>query len=127
MPCDYSPYTLPTIAFVAGETQEFVFNTFFYSNRQPFGLSGCTANFSVVSYADKTGAPILTKSMQSRLSDGASVENVLTVTLTPSDTIDLSGKYIYQLTIRDVNGNVEIPKQGILLITNNINKDFIRK
>ena len=40
MPCDYSPYTLPTIDFVAGETQDFAFYTYFYKSHQPFALSG---------------------------------------------------------------------------------------
>ena len=31
------------------------------------------------------------------------------------------------ITIKDINGNIEIPKQGILFITNNINKSFIRQ
>ena len=35
MPCDYSPYTLPTIDFVAGETQDFAFYTYFYKSHQP--------------------------------------------------------------------------------------------
>jgi len=51
----------------------------------------------------------------------------LAVTLDPLDTVDLCGKYIYQITIKDINGNIEIPKQGILFITNNINKSFIRQ
>lgn len=50
-----------------------------------------------------------------------------TVTLSPIETVDLSGKYIYQIIIRDIDGDVEIPKQGILYITNNINKNFIRQ
>lgn len=54
MPCDYSPYTLPTIDFVAGETQDFAFYTYFYKSHQPFALSGCTANFSIVSFTNKT-------------------------------------------------------------------------
>lgn len=49
------------------------------------------------------------------------------LTVDPLDTVDLCGKYIYQITIKDINGNIEIPKQGILFITNNINKSFIRQ
>lgn len=127
MPCDYSPYTLPTIDFVAGETQDFAFYTYFYKSNQPFALSGCTANFSIVSFTNKTGVPILTKPMESHFNDDVTAENVLAVTLDPLDTVDLCGKYIYQITIKDINGNIEIPKQGILFITNNINKSFIRQ
>lgn len=127
MTCDYSPYTLPTIDFVGGETQNLAFNVYFYKNKQPFSLTGCTCNFSIVSFTNKKGAPILTKSMEAIYNDDVTANNVLTVTLTPSDTVDLCGKYIYQIIIRDVNGDIEIPKQGILYITNNINKNFIRQ
>lgn len=48
----------------------------------------------------------------------------LFVSITPEDTVDLWGKYIYQISIKDANGVVEIPNQGILYITNNIHKDF---
>ena len=109
-----NPYTLPTIEFVGGESQELLFNVYFYKNRKPFSMIGCTSNFSVVDFTNKKGSPILNKSMD-------------VLDLTPKETYELSGKYIYQITIRDVNGNVEIPKQGLMYITNNINKSFIQK
>ena len=125
--CDFSPYTLPTIDFVGGETQDLAFNVYFYKNKQPFSLTGCTCNFSIVSFTNKTGAPILSKPMDAIFNDDVSSDNVLTVTLEPTDTVDLFGKYIYQIIIKDINGDAEIPKQGILYITNNINKGFIRQ
>lgn len=126
MICDYSPYTLPTIDFVGGETQDLAFNVYFYKERKPFSLTGCDCNFSVVSFTNKMGAPILSKPMVTIYNDEGSSNNVLTVTLKSSETVDLCGKYIYQIIIRDVNGDAEIPKQGILYITNNINKSFFR-
>jgi hypothetical protein len=72
------------------------------------------------------GTPILTKSMKAIFNNDGTSDNVLTVTLLPTETVDLFGKYIYQIMIRDIDGDVEIPKQGILYITNNINKSFIR-
>lgn len=127
MICDYSPYTLPTIDFVGGETQNLSFNVYFYKNKQPFSLTGCTCNFSIVSYTNKRGSPILSKQMESAFNGDVTSDNVLTVTLTPAETVDLCGKYIYQVIIRDVSGDTEIPNQGILYITNNINKSFIRQ
>jgi len=124
---DYSPYTLPTIDFVGGETQDLAFNIYFYRNKRPYSLSGCTANFSIVSFRNKTGVPILTKEMGIRFNNEGTINNVLTVTLSPTETVDLSGKYIYEIQMRDIEGDVEIPKQGILYITNNINKGFIRQ
>lgn len=121
---DYNPYVLPTIDFVGGETQHLAFHVYFHTKDKPFSLTGCTCNFSVVSYRNKTGTPLITKAMTPAF--GGSVYNVLTVELQASETVDLYGKYIYQICIRDIDGDVEIPKQGILYVTNNINKPFIR-
>lgn len=126
MVCDYSPYTLPTIDFVGGETQDLAFNVYFYKNKQPFSLTGCTCNFSIVSFRNKKGTPILSKQMTPIFNNDGTSDNVLTVTLQPGETVDLDGKYIYQIIIKDINGDAEIPKQGILYITNNINKAFVR-
>ncbi len=123
---NFNPYTLPTIEFVGGETQDFMFKVYFYKNRRPFSLTGCTANFAIVSFTNKMGKPILTKPMEGVFNDEGTINNVLTVTLEPKETVDLCGKYIYQIQIKDISGNVEIPKQGILYITNNINRGFIR-
>ena len=123
---EYNPYTLPTIDFVGGETQDLVFNLFFYKNKRPFSTTGVSANFAIVSFTNKMGTPILTKPMEGAFNDEGTINNVLTVTLEPSETVGLNGKYIYQIQIRDIDGDVEIPKQGILYITNNINKNFIR-
>lgn len=126
MPYDMNPYILPTIDFVGGESQELLFNVYFHKSRKPFSMTGCTSNFSIVDFRNKVGIPLLTKTMNVLENADGSSFNVLSVNLTPLETYELSGKYIYQITIRDVNGNVEIPKQGLMYITNNINKGFIQ-
>lgn len=123
---DMNPYTLPTIEFVGGETQELLFNVYFYQNKKPFSMIGCTSNFSIVDFVNKRGTPILSKVMDVLENADGSALNIISVELEPLETYELSGKYIYQITIKDVNGNVEIPKQGLMYITNNINKSFIQ-
>ena len=128
MSCDYNPYTLPTVDFVGGSTQELAFNTFFSQNKRPFDLSACTANFAVINFVNKNGTPLISKQMdiiKSEDGDGT-VANVLKVVLLPEETVDLFGKFIYQITIQDISGEIEIPDQGILRIANNINKVFNR-
>ena len=126
MACNYSPYSLPTIDFVGGSTQEFEFNVYFCHEKKPFSMSGCECIFSIVSFTNKTGSAIISKKMEIGYNSQTETDNVLTVTLDSSDSVDLFGKYIYQITIRDVDGVVEIPKQGILYITNNIDKQFLK-
>ena len=123
-----NPYTLPAIDFVGGSTQDLVFHCYFYLNKQPCDLSSCTANFSLINFVNKNGEPLVSKQMTIRAEsdDEGAIQNILTVTLTPSDTVKLAGKYVYQITIKDVSGEVDIPNQGTLHIVNNINKSFVR-
>jgi hypothetical protein len=126
MNCDYSPYSLPTIDFVGGSTQELVFHTFFSQNKKSFDLSSCTASFALINFVNKNGSPLIAKPMEvSKSEDGdGTVTNVLRVVLLPEETVDLVGKFIYQITIQDISGEIEIPDQGIIRIANNINKSF---
>lgn len=120
-------YSLPEIDFVGGSSVDLVFNA--YANKddlEPFGLAGCEANFAVIDYINKTGEPVISKRMSARMNEGNTSYNVLFVELEPSDTLELFGKYIYQITIRDAKDNVDIPQQGIIFIHNNINKPFLR-
>lgn len=123
-------YTLPTIDFVAGSTQDFAFHCYFYANHKPHDLSSCEANFAIVSFNNKMGTPHIRKDMEivpgNDTAEG--VHNTLNVTLDPKDTVNLpTGKYIYQITIRDISGDMEIPNQGIIYLVNNIDKESITR
>ena len=117
-------YELPEISFVGCETRDLLFHLFTETGRV-FNASGAAAIFSVVGSVNRTGAPVLSKPM-TVLADDDGIESVLAVTLFPSETVNLYGKYIYQITIKDLSGETEIPSQGILGITNNIDKNIIR-
>lgn len=114
---------LPEISFVGGETRQFRFPLRDKKGRV-FDVSGATANFSVVGAMNRSGAPIVSKPMD-LVADENGITSVLTVTLLPAETVNLYGKYIYQVSIRDVYGDIEIPSQGVLFITNNIDRSFI--
>ncbi len=124
-----NPYTLPPMDFVGGSTQDLVFHCYHYLNRKAQDLSTCVANFSIINFVNKNGEPLVSKQMDIGADPGidGEIRNVLRVTLTPADTVNLpAGKYIYQITIKDISGDVEIPNQGIIHIINNINKSFAR-
>lgn len=114
---------LPEISFVGGETRQFRFPLRDKKGRV-FDVSGATANFSVVGAMNRSGAPIVSKPMD-LVADENGITSVLTVTLHPAETVNLYGKYIYQISICDVYGDIEIPSQGVLFITNNIDRSFI--
>ena len=125
--CDYSSYALPTINFIAGETQDLVFNVYFYRNKEVFNLDGCACSFSISNFMNQTGEPILVKNTNVNPDEVIMSNNRLMITLSSSDTIELSGKYVYQIVILDeITNAIEIPKQGILYIKNNIDKQTIQ-
>ncbi len=117
-------YNLPEISFVGGETHDLRFHLFTDTGRV-FNASGAKATFSIVYSVNRTGAPVLSKAM-SVIADDDGIESILAVTLLPKETVDLYGKYIYQITIQYMSGETDIPSQGILGITNNIDKSVIR-
>lgn len=116
-------YTLPELTFVGGKTQELRFNLK-DTNGEPYNASGSTVNFSICDYSYKTGAPLLSLT-PTLMADENGIADLLYVTIAPEDTLNLFGKYIYQITIIDISGRVEIPNQGIMNITKNINTGFI--
>jgi len=124
--CEHDIYALPTVEFVGGSTQEFAFHAYFHQNNKPISLETCSAKFSILDYMNKGGTPLLSKDMKIVLSADGTIMNVLTVTLQPSETVNMHGKYIYQITISDIDGAVDIPKQGILRIIDNIDKKIIQ-
>ena len=124
--CDYNPYELPTITFVGGETRDLAFHIYHYIGKRPYSLSECECTFSLVNFTTKGGKPILSKEMTVIYDETETIDNILTVTLESSESVNLFGKYIYQITIQDRAGEVEIPSQGIMYITNNIDKGIIR-
>lgn len=120
-------YSLPEVTFVAGQSNTLHWRLFMEQN-VPFNADGCTGNFALVDYSDKYNTePLVSKSLSFSVGDdGTGVKNVGSVDLLPNDTLGLYGKYIYQITIKDIDGEVEIPNQGIINIFHNINESFLK-
>ena len=120
-------YSLPEVMFVAGQSNTLRWRLFTEQN-VPFNADGCTGNFALVDYSDKySDEPLVSKPLSFLISDDATgVKNIATVDLLPNDTLGLYGKYIYQITIKNIDGEVEIPNQGIFNIFHNINESFLK-
>lgn len=129
MSCVPNQYTLPPIGFVGGSAQDLRFHVYWHTLNNPYDLSRCMSNFAIVGFANRRGSTILSKAMtvvKTGVSvDGNLVYNMLDVSLTSAETVALEGKYIYQISIKEDAGKIEIPSQGFLYITNNINKPYI--
>lgn len=120
-------YKLPEIHFIGGSSEDLQFDLYLdEAKRQPIDLQGGAAQFSLVDFSNRTGAPIVSKEMEIQKNKAQTGHNVVYVSLSPEDTVDLFGKYVYQITLRDAGGNIDIPHQGIVMIHNNIDKAFIK-
>lgn len=115
-------YTLPTINFVGGSTQELRFRL-----KDKFGnildSTGYTGNFAVCDYRFKDKTYIFHENLNF-IADENKIKSILKIIVNPASTRELYGKYIYQITIKDAAGKIAIPNQGIMNITKNIDQTF---
>lgn len=123
-------YQLPTMEFIGGENITLRWNLWALSiNEQmnkdvPFNANGCTVTFSLIDITNKTGEPIISRKCIPEIGDEGIASTVITY-LVPADTVNLRGKYIYQLTIVASDGAAEIPGQGVMYINNNIDRKLV--
>jgi len=115
------PVKLPEISFVAGDTQEWSFHVML-SSGEAFNLNGAAAQFAVQRPESRSAQPFWSKTMDVTVVDG---ERMLTLTLDSADSVEWEGMYIYQISILDSGGNFKIPGHGKLIVTRNIDADFL--
>ena len=122
--------TLPDIYVTGGCSEEMQFNML-SGNNVPLELTDFEINFSVANYSDLGGTPVINLSSsdaQSQISivEYEGIDAGIKVSISPSDTRYLSGKYIYQIAITDDSDN-SVSFQGIMHIRRNINPAFIEE
>lgn len=115
--------TMPEWNFVGGETQKRTF-TIYKPSGIAYDIPNGTASLAIVDFVNRDSDPVLSKQSSVTVdSDGKSCK--VAFTLDPSDTVSLFGKYLYQVTIKDGNGNASIPYHGIMVIARNIDQLFL--
>lgn len=117
-------FPLPPLYLMAGQTV--TFNWVLYDkDKEPVDALEFSGNFSVVSDTDRLADPILSKSITFALDDDSGDYNIATVDLDPEETVSWYGRYLYQLTFINGDGEVEIPGQGTIDVVRNINQSVI--
>lgn len=116
-------YTLPEINFVGGETNKYEFKLF-RLNGTAYNLPDATASIAITEAVNRCGLPLIIKAVPISASESGDYNRIL-IELHSSDTVNISGKYIYQISIKDSVGRLSVPNQGVLYIAENINKSFI--
>lgn len=117
-------YSLPDLVFRGGSSQQLVFNLKNYTSGEPFDLSGGSIIFSANDYINPTETPAL-KYAATLSSDAYGDKSIAKVTLAPADTKSLRGKYVYQLTMKDSDGNIDTNLAGLMVILENTYPDAI--
>lgn len=116
-------FSLPDWDFVGGSTQKRIF-TMTSTSGVVYDYPGSSASISIIEYVNR-GTPVLTKTATvGKDANGKYCE--VTVALSPSETLNMCGKYIYQLSIKDAAGNYSIPMYGAMHVADNINKAFVK-
>lgn len=111
-------YNLPNIDFVGGETIKVLFKLHSPSGA-PFSADGCNAVLSVINYINKSGPPTFSVRGLIQSSDDG-VNSQLMFEIPSEKTLNLFGKYVYQFTIINEYGLVDVPGKGFMNITKNI-------
>ena len=109
---------LPTIEIIAGDTCPFVFQIQDVTHLD-IASGTCDAYFSVSPYVNESDTPIISV-QQTALTSG-----LLNFSIQPSDTVNLRGKYVYQLHLS--NGRQSEIYGGHLIVYANRNKSVITR
>ena len=116
-------YTLPEWDFVGGGINQKTL-TLYEQKGVLYNLPNGIARLSIIPFVNRTGEPTLRKEF-SIVANENSVHCKVEIVLSAEETVNLSGKYIYQIMVRDAEGNIAAPQQGTLLVYPNIDKSFV--
>lgn len=108
-------YTLPYLVINAGQESLFQFGVL---NSDGETVKNATYKCDVIEYCNE-GDPVLSLSGALKYDSTADLSSV-DLTFSSTNTLALSGKYIYQLAIVLPNGSVGEIRKGILFVRSNI-------
>lgn len=114
--------SLPEYHMTAGESKNITIPIYNTAKKQ-IDATGMTARFSISDFVNIASEPLVTKSCSVIVQDGELMA-VLFVVLEPEDTVNIYGKYIYQITAKDSQGSLGVLR-GVLHIAPNNDKTGI--
>lgn len=108
---------LPDWDFVGGSTQSRTFQFTDLSGIE-YDMEDGVAYFAVQDYVNG-GSPVFTKQVSVTSSQDGNYCAV-TVSLDAAETADMSGRFVYQVTVQDSKNHIAIPFHGRMQIVKNI-------
>lgn len=118
-------YNLPEWRLIGGSTQQrsFVMRG---EDGYEYDLTNAQAQIAFVDYMNRRSSPVLVKPASIIVNPETGRTSCVLVELAAIDTINMAGKYIYQISIKTATGGVAVPSQGIAYVSENIDKTFVR-
>jgi len=114
---DTNVFNVDSMTFIAGSHQELRFHIYEDDMVSPIPLNGASNIELRVSLFGQPNWVVFTKVGSNENIDPY---NIAIIELTTDDTALLSGKYMYQLRLTDINDVTYIPAQGIMTILTQI-------
>lgn len=115
-------YSLPEWNFVGGEYQRRSW-TLYHPDGRLQDLATTTVSLAIDSYVDPEESPVVRKTTEVTTNEDGQCCYVM-FELSPEDTRDLEGTYVYQLTFRQ-DARTMIPYRGMMHIARNIDKEAL--
>lgn len=114
--------TLPDWEFVGGVTQEYDF-TLRAENGYYYDIPGATASLAIAPFANQQAAVVVKSG--AIIANAAGANCIAHFLLDKNDTVNLHGKFIYQITVKNTDGTIAPPMRGRMFIIENIDKAFV--
>ena len=114
--CNTNTFSLEDIHIVGGDYKEFPIHVRDNDRGGLMDVANLQMNFSLVLYQARYGSPIIAKNLAVSTDD----PTAFLLVLYPEETKDLSGQYMYQLSVKAPNDKQE-SFQGFLYVGKNLN------
>jgi hypothetical protein len=116
-------YSLDTINFGVGGSTDPIRFYLRNKNSEIYDATGCTVYLAISKFGFTQTTPDVSKTL-TLIADDEGLYSIAQYTPLASDTINLEGKYEYEITIKDLT-NSNSSEKGIMYISKNINKSVL--
>ena len=118
-------YALPELHFIAGEAKTIYLDLFTEADK-PVDATYFDTNLTISHYSDRFVTPLIDKSLEIGSNSADDVPYVI-LKILPSETADLNGLYIYQVSLKYSSNPLKNSiRKGKLYISKNSNSDFVK-
>lgn len=128
MDCNHGPYTLSSLDYIAGASQEIYCEiTDDHGNAIVLDHVNDAVSMSIVRYNDRgdTATLVIPAINATIIRNVNDVYSVALFSLSSDDTKDMNGKYVYQITFYDASADLYDIRQGVMYVHKNIDKSAI--